>query len=145
DWDMITDASGNAVIVFNDDQVAPGGVQQISAVKLSPAGAGIWEKAVTSITAGAPTPHVCQLVDGGYAVGYTTGTPSTGGVQRLDPSGNTVGSPVTISEASRAIFFCDIKPSGAGYIASWMRANGTNSVTSNKGLQFQKYDINGVA
>jgi hypothetical protein len=147
DYDLIVDAQGNALVTYNDDQAVPG-TQQISVSKVSPAGAILWTSTVTSGSTSKNNPRIVQIAGGEYIVGYSNGaSPSNWIMQKLDSAGQPQwpAPGITHLEAGRALVLCDLKASGSGYIALWMRAAGTNPILSNKGLATQKYDANGAA
>ncbi len=148
DYDMIVDSGGNAVVAYNDDQVAPGGVQQISVSKVSPAGTVLWKSTISQATssASANSPHLTQLTDGTYVVAYSLSAPSPGVLvmQRLDSGGAPLWTApgITLTEATHYESVSDIKPAGSGFALLWVRGQ-TNSL-SNKGLRVQKFDTAGV-
>ena len=147
DYDLITDASGNAVVAYNDDLAVPGS-NQISVSRVDPAGTVLWKTTVSSGTQSKGNPHVTQLADGTFVVGYSLGTaPQSWVAQRLDSTGapmwTTPG--ISIAEATNYLALSDLKPAGKGFIAMWVRASGTNPNTTFKGLRLQKFDSSGVA
>jgi hypothetical protein len=145
---MIVDSGGNSITAWNDDQIAPGGTQQVVVAKISPAGSIVWKTVVTSGTTGTANPHLAQLSDGSYVVGYSYSTStSSWQFQRLDASGvpQYPGNGIAVAETGHYEGLSDIKPAGAGFVAMWVRGSGTNPITTNKGLYLQKYDAAGAA
>ncbi len=143
DYDLIVDSAGNAVIAFNDDRATPGGNQQVTVQKVSPAGTLLWG-AGSTITNDANfkgNPRVCQLSTGDYVVGYSTLNTQIP-IQRLDSNGvPQLGAPVVLQEAGHYMSLTDLQPDSAGnFIALWVRGSTTNPNTSSKALYTQKYD-----
>ncbi len=147
DYDMIVNSQGDAVVTYNDDLVSPG-TQQISVSKVLASGAVAWKTTVSTDALFKGNPRVVQLSDGTYVVGYSSGTsPQSWVMQRL----NNTGAPMwaapglAITEVGHYLALCDLKPSGTGFAALWVRASGTNPITTNKGLYAQKFDTAGAA
>jgi hypothetical protein len=150
DYDMVVDAAGNAIVGYNDDQIAPGGVQQISVSKISPAGAVLWKTTISSVTSSTSvvSPHLAALSDGNYIVAYSASTPSPGAwiMQKLDPSGvpQWTAPGIQVAETGHYLSLSDIQPADNGsYIVLWIR--GFSNSLSSKYLLSQKYDTNGTA
>jgi hypothetical protein len=149
DYDLITDAGGNAVITYNDDTVVAG-TQQIVVQKVDPAGNLLWGAHGVSVSDGTNSfkanPHVCQLTDGTYAVAYTVN--STFQMQHLDALGvpQWANFGPVVSETGHAFNgVADIQPGDAGsFIVSYLRCRTTSSL-SNKSIYAQKFDGSGNA
>ncbi len=148
DYDMIVDAAGDAVVVFNDDRATPGGTQQITAQRVDAGGNLLWGTGVTitSDTQFKGNPRVAALSDGSYVVGYST-TPSGAAqvwvMQKLDSAGvpQWTAPGVTVSEASHYLALSDLQPATDGqFVALWVRGSTSNPTTSSKALYSQKYD-----
>jgi hypothetical protein len=147
DYDLIADSSGNAVLAYNDDLVSPG-TQQVSVSRVSAAGTVLWKTTVSSSAQGKGNPRLVQLSDGSFVVGYSLGTsPQSWVAQRLDSGGSPLWAApgITIAEATNYLALTDLEPAGTGFIAMWVRASGTNPITTSKGLRLQKYDAAGAA
>ncbi|MBX3378263.1 MAG: hypothetical protein KF678_14810, partial [Phycisphaeraceae bacterium] len=147
DYDLAVDAEGNALVAYNDDAVVPGS-QQISVSKVSPGGTVLWTTTVSSGTLFKANPRLTVLSDGTCVVGYSLGTsPQSWVAQRLSSGGVALWTApgISIAEAGRYLALCDLKPAGKGFVAMWIRASGTNAITSNKGLALQRFNAAGEA
>jgi len=151
DYDLTVDTLGNAVITYNDDSATPGGAQQIAVQRIDPAGTLLWGPAGVAITSGSDfkaNPHVVALSTGDFVVGYSTGSPQTWIMQKLDSTGapQWTAPGIVVSEASRYLALSDLQPAGGGaFIALWVRGSSSSPTTSSKALYTQKYDSAGAA
>jgi hypothetical protein len=147
DYDLVVDASGNAVIVYGDEG-GTGGVLQVGINKVTPAGAKLFGASgvtVTSIATGVHSPHVAALSDGTYAVGWTGS--NNWGQQRVSGAGALLlANPVITTELNGSgqalyISLADLQPSLNGtVIAEWIHGTTTSFITSTKHLYSQAYD-----
>ena len=142
DHDLALDPGGNALLAFRDDR--PGGVQ-VTACKVSPAGALLWGAGGVQLTATGDfiaAPKVAATASGEVVVAWTQN--ATSRLQRLDGAGQPVwAAPVILS------------PSAGNYTASHLVASGeevilalvhqTGGFSSPKHLKAQKLDASGAA
>lgn len=138
DYDLAVDNQGNAYLAFQDTRVAT--ITTASIAKISPAGTPLWGPNGVNLSnsLAANQPKVCVLDDGTVVGGFTGSSTIT--LRRYDTLGNLIGSPFTFSETSRAMTLSDLEAGdGSNVIAMWMRATGSNAVTSNKWLYAQKF------
>lgn len=145
DYDLIVDADGNAVITYNDDHLTMGGAQQISVQKVSPGGEKLWGDfgvMLTDSTEFKGNPRVVALADGSYVAGWSSGSPQTWTMVKLDAEGDQLWS-TNINEPSRYLALSDFKPTPDGFIALWVRGSTASASTSSKALYTQKFDASG--
>lgn len=129
--DMEVDPSGNAIAAYDNGAIY---VQ-----KVLPDGTTPWGAAGVLVpnSTNALGPRVCALADGSYAVCW--GSTINLNIQRINADG-TMGAATTITETGRAQQASDMLAAGGGdFIILWVRAEGTNAVTSRKGLKIQKF------
>ncbi|MBI1190445.1 MAG: hypothetical protein GC200_07185 [Tepidisphaera sp.] len=138
DYDMVVDASDNAIVTFRDNR---SGTSLVTVTKVTPSGDQPWGASGVQPpgTTNANNPHVAVLSDGSIASGYSVGSGFT--LVRLDPTdGHVVAGPVAISESGRTVTLSDLQPGDNGsVIALWVRPF-TTSFLSSKYLYTQKYD-----
>jgi len=141
DYSLTKDADGNAIIAYNDDSATPGGQQQISVQKVSPAGVKLWGPSGVTLTSGSGSrnnPRIAVLTTGDVAVGWTE---SGWQLRRLTSAGAPTGTPMNVIETGHTIFLCDLQPGDNGsVIASWTRSFGTNYAITSRWVFAQKYD-----
>lgn len=150
DYDMIVDAAGNAYVAYNDDGGVSGAAQQIVVQKVSPTGQKLWGSAplmvgttVSTGTAFKASPKVCVLGDGSVVVGWTANGFS---FQRVDNTGNLVGSTTAVTETSRYVALSDIKAvSATEFVAMWIRGSSSSAINSAKALYAQRYTLTGIS
>jgi hypothetical protein len=85
DYDLDIDTSGNALLTFRDDR---GGGTQITATKVSPAGAQLWGATGVQLTTGADfvaAPKIAGTTDGQVVVAWTNNSDVR--LQKLDADG----------------------------------------------------------
>lgn len=141
DHDLALDPAGNAVLAFRDDR--PGGVQ-VTASKVSPAGALLWGSAGVQLTATGDfigSPKVAAAASGEVVVAWTQNSSTR--VQRLDAAGAPVWAAATV-----------LAPAAGSYSASHLLTHGdeailalvhqTGGFTSPKHLVAQKFDAAGA-
>ena len=144
--DMKSDAAGNAYVVFDDNA---GGIQTTRAHKVLPDGTLAWGSQGVAIP-GSSTSLSCRIApcaDGTVVVLYQQNS-TTLGFQRINADGSLpTGGAWTVTEASRAHVPSDLiaAPSGGDVIALWVRAEGTNLITSRKGLRIQRFSSSNQA
>ncbi|CAN5539730.1 hypothetical protein BH10BAC5_BH10BAC5_05780 [soil metagenome] len=90
DWDMITDDSNNAVIVFTDTR--NGSNINPFAYRISPTGTFLWGPNGVTLTDNAslfqPNPVVSKTSDGNFVIAWNYGsTPEKTAMQKLSPTG----------------------------------------------------------
>ncbi|HUN80623.1 MAG TPA: hypothetical protein VMV81_03855 [Phycisphaerae bacterium] len=151
DYGLAVDANNNGLIAFTDDR----GSQHVTAQKVSPAGALMWNgingvSLTPASTIGSP-PQVAALTDGSSVVIWNgTTSPIGTWIQKLDASGapQFAGSGILQNDTQspqRPLEACDVEPGDNGsFIVLFVRCTGTNCVTSNKQLYIQKYDASGA-
>ena len=150
DYDLTVDAAGNAYVAYNDDGGVSGAAQQIVVQKISPSGQKLWGSAplmvgtmVSTGTAFKASPKVCVLGDGSVVVGWTANGFS---FQRVDTTGNLVGSTTTVTETSRYVALSDIKAvSATEFVAMWIRGSSSSAINSAKALYAQRYTLTGTS
>ncbi len=152
DYAVALHASGDAIVAYRDDGAVSGATAQISAQRVTPAGVKVWGANGVSLSSGLPgknQPRLTASADGSIFVGWSfqpTGSASQVAVQKLDANGNGLwASETVLSEASRSMTLSDLKPGLSGsVIALWVRAGGTNPITSAKHLYLQNLDSTGA-
>lgn len=102
DYGLAVDAAGNALLAYRDDG---GPFEQISAAKVSPAGALLWGPAGVQLTT-APdfvaAPKIAGTSDGNVVVAWTQNADVV--LQKLDPAGAPLwGAGVTISPSGNSL------------------------------------------
>jgi hypothetical protein len=138
DYDMVVDASDNAIVTFRDNRP---GTTLVTVTKVTPAGTQPWGPTgiQTTGSTNANNPHVAVLSDGSIASGYSVGSGFT--LVRLDPAdGHQIAGPTLVSESGRTVTLSDLQPGDNGsVIALWVRPF-TTSFLSSKYLYTQKYN-----
>jgi hypothetical protein len=133
-YDIATDPSSGGVVAAYDNN-------GIWVQKVSPDGTKLWGNAdgvLVPASSGGVGPQVAALSSGGAVVVWGSGITLT--FQWINADGS-LGVQRTISETGRAQSPADIVAVGDGsddVIALWVRAEGTNIVTSRKGLRIQR-------
>ena len=115
DYGLATDAAGNALLVFRDDT---GVGTQITAAKVTPAGALAWGASGVQLTATAAfvaAPKIAGTTDGGAVVAWSQG--SSVGVQKLDSAGVAQWAPPTV-----------LTPGAGSYTVSDLHGEGTGAI-----------------
>ncbi|MBP7148990.1 MAG: hypothetical protein KBD01_15775 [Acidobacteria bacterium] len=136
DYGLDVDASDNALVTFRDDR---SGNIQITATKISPAGAQLWGPngvQVSAGTAGKNAPKIAATSDGAVVVAWTPDTPKEIRLQRLDADGAPLwGSGISLPTAA-TFSLADLQASDNGsVILSWVRYetfNGPKHLWTNK-------------
>ena len=132
--DMEVDGLGNAIIAFDNTG--------IYAQKVLPDGSLAWGPSGVFMTGstGALGPRVCAMADGSAVVCWASGSINLN-FQRVNSNG-TLGAAWQLTETGRAQSPSDMVGTSAvgEFILLWVRAEGTNMVTSRKGLKIQKWD-----
>jgi hypothetical protein len=131
---------GSAVIAYDNGEIQ---VQKVSAAGVplwGPGGAAGARGVSIPLSNGALGPQVAAMEDGGAVVSWASG--STLFFQRIGADGLPSTS-WTVVEAGRALSPSDLIGTPGGVIAMWVRAEGTNFVTSRKGLKIQRYLFSG--
>ncbi|HEX2838413.1 MAG TPA: hypothetical protein VHN77_09830 [Phycisphaerales bacterium] len=132
-YDMDVDADGAALVAYDNSGIW---IQ-----KVNPDGSMPWgvEGVFMAGSAGAVGPRVCALTDGSAVVVWAQSNILN--FRRVSAEG-VVGSTWTLAETGRAQSPSDLLSTGSGgeFILLWIRAEGTNMVTSRKGLKIQKWD-----
>ena len=135
DYGLAIDASGNALLAFQDDRKDPNN-PQITAAKMSPSGQPLWGASGISLTFDSgfhASPKITATSDGNIVVGWTTDSAVV--LQKLDPNGHPlwVGRTafeygVTIQESGFNYSLADLHASDNGsVIVSWVRNKGFGS------------------
>ncbi len=135
DYGLAIDASGNALLAFQDDRKDPDN-PQITAAKMSPSGQPLWGASGISLTFDSgfhASPKITATSDGNIVVGWTTDSAVI--LQKLDPNGHPlwVGRTafeygVTIQEPGFNYSLADLHASDNGsVIVSWVRNKGFGS------------------
>jgi hypothetical protein len=140
DYDLKVDAAGNAIITFMDNS---SGTQFVTVQKVLLDGSRPWGAAGVQMpsSTGSGNPKVAVCADGTIVAAWSVSSELR--LLRLDPAtGAPIGSMWTHSETGRALAQSDLQAgnSGGDVILLWVRAEGTNIVTSRKGLKIQKWD-----
>lgn len=143
--DITVDASGNAIVAFDDDS---SGSTMITVQKVALDGSLPWGAAGVQMpgSAGFLGPRVAACQNGTIVACWSTGQGIA--FQRLTSSGSPVPNGTwSITETGHALSPSGMVSGGnAGdVILMWVRAEGTNVVTSRKGLKIQKWDTAGQA
>lgn len=139
-FDCDVDAGGNAYAVFDDNS---SGTNQVTVQKVEPDGDLPWGAAgVQAPTlSGSFGNRIAVCADGTIVVAGAVSNVLQ--FQRLNADGSLVaGEAWSLAEAGRAQAPSDLISGGSGgdVILLWIRAEGTNIVTSRKGLKIQKWD-----
>jgi hypothetical protein len=136
--DADVNSAGEAFVAFDNNgiyvqKVLPDGT--LPWASQSASGDGLF---LTGSTGGLG-PRISALADGSLIVCWGSGV--TLNFRRINADG-TLGATWTLTEAGRAQSPSDIVATGSGaeFIMLWVRAEGTNFVTSRKGLKVQKWD-----
>lgn len=141
DYDLEVDASGSAILAFNDDRVDG---DQISVVRVNPEGNEVWTTRVSSGSAFKANPKLTILSGGEIAVGWT----EAGGykIQRLSTAGAPLlASPISVVESGRSLTLCDLAPGPDGAVmVSYVRPTGSQ-FQSPKHLYANAFSAGGVA
>ena len=135
DYGLAIDASGNALLAFQDDRKDPNN-PQITAAKMSPSGQPLWGASGISLTFDSgfhASPKITATSDGNIVVAWTTD--SAVEMQKLDPNGHPlwVGRTafeygVTIQEPGFNYSLADLHAADNGsVIVSWVRNKGFGS------------------
>ena len=135
DYGLAIDASGNALLAFQDDRKDPSN-PQITAAKMSPSGQPLWGASGISLTFDSgfhASPKITATSDGNIVVGWTTDSAVI--LQKLDPNGHPlwVGRTafeygVTIQESGFNYSLADLHAADNGsVIVSWVRNKGFGS------------------
>jgi hypothetical protein len=147
DYDLTVDDFGNALITWTDDFNVSGATQQVVVQKVSLAGQKLWGPqgiTATSDAAFKGNPKVIALSDTSVIVAWTAN--NTALANRYDSAGNLLASNITLAvEASRYIALSDLKASGDGFVALWVRGSTSSPTTSSKALYSQKFSPAGAA
>jgi hypothetical protein len=138
--DAEVDASGNAYAVFDDNS---SGTNRVTVQKVETNGNLPWGAAGVQIPtmAGSLGNRIAVCVDGTIVVAGAVSNVLQ--FQRLNPDGTLVsGESWSLAETGRAQVASDLISGGnvGDVILLWVRAEGTNPVTSRKGLKIQKWD-----
>ncbi|MFO0830282.1 MAG: hypothetical protein U0637_00430 [Phycisphaerales bacterium] len=132
-YDMDVDASNAALVAYDNNG--------IWLQKVLPDGSLPWgaEGVFMTGSASALGPRVCALGDGSYVVVWALSNVLN--FRRVSASG-VLGTTWTLAETSRGQAPADLLASGTGadFILLWVRSEGTNMVTSRKGLKIQKWN-----
>lgn len=139
--DADVDALGNAYAVFDDN----GG--QVTVQKIEPNGNLPWGAGGIQVPtlAGSLGNRIATCADGTIVVAGAVSNVLQ--FQRLNADGSFVaGEAWSLAETGRAQLASDLISGGSGgdVILLWVRAEGTNAVTSRKGLKIQKWNATHV-
>jgi hypothetical protein len=145
DYDLTTDDLGNALITWTDDFNISGATQQVVAQKVSLTGQKLWGPSGITATSDSNfkgNPKIAALADTTVIVAWTANSVAL--ANRYDASGTLLASNLTLAvEASRYIALSDLKASGDGFVALWVRGSTANAITSTKALYSQKFSASG--
>lgn len=151
DWDLISDSSGNAVVVFTD--VRAGSDLDVYAYRISPAGAFLWGPDGVTLSADTvfeASPRVVETSDGQFVFVWAR-LPDTGVgaivIQKLDAAGNPQLGPSGITipggGTNERPAFCDVVAADSGgFIVLWVRD--IRTFTSPRHLRAQKFSSAGL-
>jgi hypothetical protein len=131
-FDMEVNASNQAVVAYDN--------AAIYVQKVLPDGTLAWgpNGALVPNSTNGLGPRVAAFADGSAAVCWATGV--TLNFQRINSDGS-MGAAWQLTETGRAQSPSDMLALADGsFILMWVRAEGTNIVTSRKGLKIQKWD-----
>ena len=110
DYGLAVDTAGNALLTYRDDQ---GAFTQITAAKVSPAGALLWDVQLTSVPDFVAAPKVAGTTDGHVVVAWTQDVNVV--VQKLDSAGVAQwGAGVTIPPSGSFLSASDLRASDSG-------------------------------
>ncbi len=148
DWDLISDAAGNAVLVFSDMRT---GNLDVHAYKIGPGGEFLWGPdgiRISLLDDYDPAPHLCEASDGDIVIVWGR-SPSTGYgkicMQRVSPAGVLrFAAPLDIAgDANETPGFPLVVPAENGnVIVSWLR--NTRSFTSPRHIRARKFAPDGT-
>ncbi|MCC6407450.1 MAG: hypothetical protein IT453_09800 [Planctomycetes bacterium] len=151
DWDLVTDAQGNALLAFTDTRA--GSDLDVYAYKITQAGAFAWGAngvVVSSNNDFEASPQCAALTDGSLAVVWgrsPSGADGTVRIQRLDANGvaQYAANGLAISGAAgEDPGFPQVVAAESGkYIVTWLRDIGT--FASPRHMRAQKFDAAGNA
>lgn len=138
--DMKVDADGNAYAAFDDDST---GTTRTTVQKIAPNGSLPWGAAGVQMPAGNGSlgNRITPCADG--TIVWAGAINSVLQFQRINSDGTLVaGESWSLAETGRAQAPSDLIAGNTGgdVILLWIRAEGTNIVTSRKGLKIQKWD-----
>jgi hypothetical protein len=139
DWDLIADASGNAVLAFVD--LRAGGDWDVYAYCIAPDGSFVWGAdgiAVTDDTMFQATPRVAEMSDGGFV--FVWSGDGGVGVKRLSAAGAVPFSFMITSSGETPGFPRVVAADAGACIISWVR---NIAYTGLKHIRAQKYDVLG--
>ncbi|MFC2103258.1 T9SS type A sorting domain-containing protein [Bacteroidota bacterium] len=120
DYDLMTDADDNAIVVFTDTRNA--GDLNVFAYKISPTGDFLWGAngvSLSSSTEFQANPKVTQTADGNYVIVWLLATtPTKVALQKLSPSGTKLwgNDPVLIESVSEGYNYPDVVPSDSNSV-----------------------------
>ncbi len=110
DYGLAVDTAGNALLTFRDDR---GAFTRITAAKVSPAGAVIWEVPLTSVPDFVAAPKIAGTTDGHAVVAWTQDVDVV--VQKLDSTGAAQwGAGVTLPPSGSFLSASDLRASDSG-------------------------------
>jgi hypothetical protein len=145
-FDMKVDASGNAIVAFDDDS---SGTSLVTVQKVLPDGSLPWGTLGIQMpgSAGAIGPRVTPCADGSSVCAWqiTSGSAATLYYRRIDANGSLpAGGAWTYTDTSDTghyLAFSDLQSGNSGndFIALWIRGHIYNATNSSKGLQAQKF------
>ncbi|MFN8178745.1 MAG: FlgD immunoglobulin-like domain containing protein [bacterium] len=141
DYGIDVDAAGNALLTFQDDRF--GGLQ-VTAAKVSPAGALLWGVNGIQLTSTADfvaNPKIAGTSDGACVVAWLQN--SVVKLQRLDANGAPIwGTVLTLTPPTGSYFTSDLHAFGTDVVFSFVHQTG--GFTSPKHLLAQKIDATGA-
>lgn len=138
--DMKVSASGDAYAAFDDDS---SGTSRVTVQRVTPSGSLPWGSAGVQMPNGNGSlgNRIAPCADG--TVVWAGSVSNVLQMQRINTDGTLVaGETWSLAETGRAQATSDLigGTSGGDVILLWVRAEGTNIVTSRKGLKIQKWD-----
>ena len=151
DWDIITDASDNAVIVFTDTR--NGSSINPFAYRISPSGSFLWgANGVTlsnDFSVFQANPKVVETSDNNFVITWIyTSTPRKVALQKLSPAGDKLwgSNPIYLSGSGAELFDYPslVKSDNGSTIALWCGYTGSFLSPQNYRLYTQKFSGAGV-
>lgn len=138
DYDLDVDASDGALVTFQDDR---GTGTQITAARLTPAGAIDWSITLTSTTQFVANPKIAGTSDGAIVVAWIQN--STVHLQRLSASGTPLWTEIVLTPATGSYSTGDLDATESGTCILSL-VHQTGSFSSPKHLLAQKFDASGT-
>ncbi len=140
--DFDVNSAGDAIVAYDNNAIYVQKVTNANGVATKNWGGASADGLLIPGSSGALGPQVVALEDGGCVVCWGSG--ATLNFQRVLSNG-TFGPAWQLTEIGRAQLPADMVRSGDGFIMMWVRAEGTNFVTSHKDLKINKWSASGAA